>query len=221
MPTGPKAQPNSGVPRAKSTPTSPRFNHANLTPRTTILSQAAGRVEAQRRAASTVRHTLRGGLAALGGHGCTRHANATTLAPIHKLTINSCSPFALVLVFLLWQTAARHAAEMMQTPLTVAMVGVACILAPILITILAPLILLLTPLLLPVGLGLTFFGLGRAGLIATLGGAAPHGSSRSPTAATIGLAATGRWRTPMSRRSSRHANRAAAARMAPRPLLSC
>ena len=63
---------------------------------------------------------------------------------------------------------------MMQTPLTVAMVGVACILAPILITILAPLILLLTPLLLPVGLGLTFFGLGRAGLIATLGGAAPQ-----------------------------------------------
>ena len=49
MPTGPKAQPNSGVPRAKSTPTSPRFNHANLTPRTTILSQAAERVEAQRR----------------------------------------------------------------------------------------------------------------------------------------------------------------------------
>ena len=45
------------------------------------------------KAASTVRHTLRGGLAALGGHGCTRHANATTLAPIHKLTINSRSPF--------------------------------------------------------------------------------------------------------------------------------
>ena len=98
------------------------------------------------------------------------HARANTQA--HNKFLFSL--LRLCLFFFSWQTAARHAAEMMQTPLTVAMVGVACILAPILITILAPLILVLTPLLLPVGLGLTFFGLGRAGLIATLGGAAPQ-----------------------------------------------
>jgi hypothetical protein len=47
---------------------------------------------------------------------------------------------------------------------------VVCLLAPVLVV---PLILLLTPLLLPLGFGLTFFGLGRAGLIAALGGAVP------------------------------------------------
>jgi len=46
-------------------------------------------------------------------------------------------------------------------------------LAPVLITLLAPLILLFTPLLLPLGMVLMVFGLGRAGLIATLGGDVP------------------------------------------------
>ena len=67
------------------------------------------------------------------------------------------------------ETAAQAAADLVKVPLTMAMVGIACLFAPLLTVFIAPLILLFTPLLLSLGFGLTAFGLGRAGLIVTWG----------------------------------------------------
>ena len=66
------------------------------------------------------------------------------------------------------ETAAQAAADLVKVPLTMAMVGIACLL-PLADVFIAPLILLFTPLLLSLGFGLTAFGLGRAGLIVTWG----------------------------------------------------
>ena len=71
--------------------------------------------------------------------------------------------------------ATMEASEKMRLPIACAGIGVVCLLAPVLVV---PLILLLTPLLLPLGFGLTAFGLGRAGIIVTLRGSPPSSRAR-------------------------------------------
>ena len=75
------------------------------------------------------------------------------------------------------ENAAAAASELMRVPLTYAGIGTVIMVLPIAIVFFAPLLLaltlLLTPLLLPIGFGLTAFGLGRAGMIVTLKGSPP------------------------------------------------
>jgi triacylglycerol lipase len=86
--------------------------------------------------------------------------------------------------------AAQAARDMIRVPLACAGIGVACLSAPVLTLFLAPLILLLTPIFLSFGFGLTLFGLGRAGLIVTLGGDAPSAPPSAPGDALEGTPAT-------------------------------
>ena len=60
--------------------------------------------------------------------------------------------------------------ELLRTPLRCAAAGLICMTVPILVLLMAPLFLIFSPLLVPLGFGLTVFGLGRAGLIVALRG---------------------------------------------------
>ena len=71
-------------------------------------------------------------------------------------------------------TATGAAGEVLQAPLRWALLGVMCMLLPLVLVLLVPLLILFSPVLLPLGLGMTIFGLFRAGLVMLLG----HPSSR-------------------------------------------
>ena len=68
------------------------------------------------------------------------------------------------------ESATETASALLRMPLRCAGVGVMFMLLPIFVMFIMPLMLMLSPLIVPIGFGLTVFGLGRAGLIVTLRG---------------------------------------------------